>query len=101
MPSYSHRAEIMHLSPGERWYEVEELEHGITRIDEVQLHAFARSNIWLIRGSEQVLLVDTGTGLGPLREVVGSVTDRPAVGFATTGERGRGLAFGTRDDPEC
>jgi glyoxylase-like metal-dependent hydrolase (beta-lactamase superfamily II) len=82
---HSHRAEIMRLSPAESWYEVKELEHGIARIDEVQLHEFARSNIWLVSGSEQVLLVDTGTGLGPLREVVESVTDRPVIAFATTG----------------
>jgi glyoxylase-like metal-dependent hydrolase (beta-lactamase superfamily II) len=69
----------------EAWYEVQEVEDGIALIKELPLHDFACGNIWLVRGSERALLVDTGTGLGPLRATVKAVTDRPIVAFATAG----------------
>jgi glyoxylase-like metal-dependent hydrolase (beta-lactamase superfamily II) len=71
--------------PADSWYAVQEHEHRIALIKEVHVHDFACGNIWLVRGSERALLVDTGTGLGPLRATVASVTDRPVVAFATVG----------------
>ncbi len=45
-----------------RWYESRALDHGITLIDECHIRAGARSNIYLVRGRDRDLLVDSGTG---------------------------------------
>lgn len=75
----------MSLPVAARWYETEALEHGVTLIDEIHVAPLARSNIWLVRGSTRDLLVDTGTGVGPLRETVERLTDRPVLAVATLG----------------
>jgi glyoxylase-like metal-dependent hydrolase (beta-lactamase superfamily II) len=67
------------------WYAVQEQEHRVALIKEIHLHDFACGNIWLVRGSDRALLVDTGTGLGPLRATVEAVADRPVAAFATVG----------------
>ena len=68
-----------------RWYESRALDHGITLIDERHISADARSNIYLVRGRDRDLLVDSGTGLGPLAETVAQLTPRPVIAVATLG----------------
>jgi glyoxylase-like metal-dependent hydrolase (beta-lactamase superfamily II) len=75
----------MNLPVADRWYEIDECAHGLALVKELHVHDFARSNIWLVRGRRHALLVDTGTGLGPLRATIETVTDLPIVAFATVG----------------
>ena len=68
------------------WYRVGTADaNGVVPIDERHVDALARSNIWLIEGREKALLVDTGSGAGPLREAVAGATDKPVVAFAALG----------------
>ncbi|MCZ6720419.1 MAG: MBL fold metallo-hydrolase [Alphaproteobacteria bacterium] len=75
----------MTLPIAETWYESRPLENGISQIDELHIEPFTRSSIWLVEGSERDLLVDTGTGIGPLRATVAALTDRPVIAVATLG----------------
>lgn len=79
------REKPMGLPLAQRWYEAERAEQGVTLIREIHVAPGVCSNIWLVEGSERALLVDTGTGLGPLRATVESLTDRPIVAVATVG----------------
>ena len=59
-------------------YDVIMIQPGVFRI-----HEFGAGNIYLVIGTEKALLIDTGTGLGDLRKVVGSLTDLPVTVVAT------------------
>jgi glyoxylase-like metal-dependent hydrolase (beta-lactamase superfamily II) len=66
-----------------RWYETQELDDAICLLREPYVHPFARCNIWLVRGSERNLLIDSGTGLLPLKPVLPGIDDRPLIALAT------------------
>ena len=65
------------------WYECHKLAAGIWRIREPHVHSFARCNIWLVHGTERNLVIDSGTGLLPLRSILPGIDDRPVVAVAT------------------
>lgn len=57
------------------WFEVREVEPGIFGI--LEPHQWQQVISWLVIGSEQALLIDTGNGIGDIAAVVRSLTDRP------------------------
>jgi glyoxylase-like metal-dependent hydrolase (beta-lactamase superfamily II) len=65
-----------------RWYGSEQVDEAVTWIWEPHVDPFARCNIWLVRGRDADLLVDSGTGLRPLRPEIAR-TARPLVALAT------------------
>lgn len=67
------------------WYEHEAQGAGLWLIRERHVHPFARCNIWLLRGRDRDLLIDSGTGLRPLAPWVASPVGRPLVALATHG----------------
>lgn len=67
----------MSLPVADQWFEVTELEDGVVQILEPHVDPWLRANTWLIRGSESDLLVDTGLGIGRMRELVYELTDHP------------------------
>jgi glyoxylase-like metal-dependent hydrolase (beta-lactamase superfamily II) len=66
-----------------RWFEVTEVADGVFRITEPYVHAYVRSNAWLIRGSETHLLVDSGLGVGRLPDELAGRLDQPVIAVAT------------------
>jgi len=66
-----------------RWYESQELDESICLLREPHVDPFARCNIWLVRGSERNLLIDSGTGLSPLTPVLPGIDGRPLIALAT------------------
>ena len=75
----------MFLAVADSWYDFEIIAKGITWIDEHHIHPWAVGNIWLIEGTEQCLLFDTGTGLGDLEKTIAGLTDKPVTAIASTG----------------
>jgi glyoxylase-like metal-dependent hydrolase (beta-lactamase superfamily II) len=71
------------LPVAERWFDVTEVSDGVYRVTEPHVHAYVRSNAWLIRGSAAHLLVDTGLGVGRLSDELAGLLDRPVVAVAT------------------
>jgi glyoxylase-like metal-dependent hydrolase (beta-lactamase superfamily II) len=76
---------MMGLPIADEWYRTEPRDHGVILIDEFNVEPIARSNIWLVKGADRDLLVDSGTGVGPLRQLVESLSCHPIVAFATLG----------------
>ncbi len=71
------------LTVAEEWFEIDPAdEFGVRRVREP--HASGGS-IWLVEGSAQDLLVDTGIGVAPLRKFLEAHTDKPIVAFASVG----------------
>jgi glyoxylase-like metal-dependent hydrolase (beta-lactamase superfamily II) len=72
------------LPVAERWFSTASAADGVTMITERHLHPYIQSNLWLVRGKDRDLLVDTGNGVASLlgdlpelfdgREVIAVVT---------------------------
>ena len=72
------------LPLAERWFRTEDVGRGLTLLVEQHLDPFFESNVWHLRGRDRDLVVDTGNGIGPLREELAPlVGDRPVVAVAT------------------
>ena len=78
----------LELPIADRWFDAAEVEPGVVSIVEPHVHAWMRSNTWLVRGRDADLLVDTGNGVAPLAPVVEELrggSDRPLLAVATHG----------------
>lgn len=52
------------------WYERREIDDGLVRIGEPQVHQILRANVWWLRGTERDVVVDAGLGVVPLRREI-------------------------------
>ncbi len=71
------------MQVAERWYAHREVEDGVFLVWEPHVDPMIRGNMWLVRGSERDLLVDGGLGIGPLRDELVELFDRPVLALAT------------------
>jgi glyoxylase-like metal-dependent hydrolase (beta-lactamase superfamily II) len=55
------------LSVAERWFGVEDVGEGVTRLAEPHLSDLVSANLWWIRGQRHDVVVDTGLGVASLR----------------------------------
>ncbi len=62
------------------FYQVEPLFPGLTRIWDV-----ARTAMYLVEGKDKAVLIDTGVGVGDLKGLVDSLTDKPVTVLLTHG----------------
>jgi glyoxylase-like metal-dependent hydrolase (beta-lactamase superfamily II) len=67
----------------ERWFEHEEVDEGVLRIRESHVDPFLQANMFLIRGRDRDVLVDTGLGIGSLRAELADLFERPTIAVAT------------------
>ena len=65
------------------WFRRSTLPGGVTWLDEPHVAAFARCNIWHVRGRDRDLLVDTGLGLMSLRQAATDLFERPITAVLT------------------
>ena len=62
------------------WFRIRPAGEGLTQIDEPHVSPLLQANIWWLRGRDRDLVVDTGLGVGSLRdEVPGIAKADPAV----------------------
>ncbi len=66
-----------------RWFLPSSFRDGVIRITEPHVDEFLRANMYLVRGSERDLLVDSGLGLASLRDELEELFERPVVAVAT------------------
>jgi glyoxylase-like metal-dependent hydrolase (beta-lactamase superfamily II) len=67
----------------ERWFEHREIEDGVLLIREPYVDPFLQANLFLVRGRDRDLLVDSGLGLAPLRTQLAELWERPVTAVAT------------------
>ena len=65
------------------WFDVAEIDDGILRITEPHAVPLIRANLFLVRGRDRDLLVDSGLGIGSLREDLADLFERPVTAVAT------------------
>jgi glyoxylase-like metal-dependent hydrolase (beta-lactamase superfamily II) len=67
----------------ERWFEHQTADEGVVRITEPNVDPFLQANLFLVRGRDKDLLVDSGLGLAPLRGELADLFERPVIAVAT------------------
>jgi glyoxylase-like metal-dependent hydrolase (beta-lactamase superfamily II) len=65
------------------WYEIHQIDGGLSHIVESHVAPWMRCNMWLIHGRERNLLIDTGMGLRPLKREIAALTERPVAAVCT------------------
>ncbi len=73
----------MTLAVAEQWYEVRNCGHGISLVFEQHVDPGLRCNIWHVQGRNKDLLIDSGLGVVPLRNVVAELSSRPLLAVAS------------------
>ncbi|MFB3738397.1 MAG: MBL fold metallo-hydrolase [Candidatus Velamenicoccus archaeovorus] len=71
------------LPVADRWFELREVADGVHLIEEPHVDPYLASNVWLVRGRDRDLVIDTANGIAPLRPVVEGHGGRPVVAVAT------------------
>jgi glyoxylase-like metal-dependent hydrolase (beta-lactamase superfamily II) len=67
----------------ERWFDVEQVDEGVLRITEPHALPLIRANLYLIRGRDRDVMVDSGLGIASLRSELADLFERPVVALAT------------------
>jgi len=65
------------------WFVKTPVDQQITLVTEPFVDPFFSANIWLVRGADADLVVDTGMGLRPLRPVLDLTPGKPVLALAT------------------
>lgn len=65
------------------WFARQEIGGQITQLTEPYVDPYFSANIWLVRGRDADLLVDTGMGLRPLRPALELTPGKPVLALAT------------------
>ena len=73
----------MQVATAEGWYRTRPLADGVTHIDEPNIRAFYRCNVWHVRGRDRDMLVDSGMGVVSLRRQVPLTSGRPCIAVAS------------------
>ena len=61
------------------WYDTRSYPNSVTRVYEKYIDPYWSGNIWVIKGSEASLVVDTGTGIVSPIPTIESITNTPLV----------------------
>lgn len=64
------------------WYGIEPHKAGVIRLQEVHIHPYWSGSIWLLRGANRDLVIDSGTGIVPPAPVVNAISSRPVLAIA-------------------
>jgi glyoxylase-like metal-dependent hydrolase (beta-lactamase superfamily II) len=65
------------------WFARERVDDDVWHIWEPEVHRFIRCNIWLVKGRDRALLVDTGLGVVSLATAIHDLLDQPVTAAAT------------------
>jgi glyoxylase-like metal-dependent hydrolase (beta-lactamase superfamily II) len=65
------------------WFVRKPIDRQITLVTEPYVDPYFSANIWLVRGGDVDLVVDTGMGLRPLRPVLELTPGKPVLALAT------------------
>jgi glyoxylase-like metal-dependent hydrolase (beta-lactamase superfamily II) len=71
------------LPIADRWFEMKRISDDITLLWEPHVIPLMRCNIWHVRGRDRDLMIDTGMGVGSLKEAAIALLDKPVTAVAT------------------
>src|SRR5262245_66268780 len=65
------------------WFRKRSLGDGLITYDEPFMNSYVRANMYLVRGRDMDLLVDTGMGVSRLSEAIEVMPGKPLLALAT------------------
>ncbi len=65
------------------WFNVTQIDDGVSLIHENHVASWMRCNIWLIKGRERDLLIDSGMGLVPLKPFISKLSGQAITAVST------------------
>ena len=71
------------LPIADRWFEMKRMSDDITLLWEPHVVPLMRCNIWHVRGRDRDLMIDTGMGVGNLREAAKNLLEKKVTAVAT------------------
>ena len=71
------------LPIADRWFEMKRISDDITLLWEPHVVPLMRCNIWHVRGRDRDLMIDTGMGVGSLREAAKNLLGKKVTAVAT------------------
>ena len=71
------------LPVADAWFHVEDAGCGVHLITEPYCHRLVRANCFLVKGRDRDMLVDSGMGIGALRQALAPLLDKPLLVVAT------------------
>lgn len=72
----------MTLSVADPWFGVEPVDRGLLRLREAHVDPFLAGSMWLVRGRARALLIDSGTGIMPLRATAEAIAGTEVIAVA-------------------
>jgi glyoxylase-like metal-dependent hydrolase (beta-lactamase superfamily II) len=66
-----------------QWFTTQKINDGLYLITEPHYYWWNRANLWLIKGRDQDLLIDTGLGVSSLRHHIAALIDKPLLAIAS------------------
>lgn len=66
----------------ELWYAIRPYEPSIIRIAEIHIDPYAVGDIWLVKGADRSLVLDTGSGIVASAPIVDAVAETPVLAIA-------------------
>ena len=66
----------------ETWYGIDPCPGGVLRLREAPVDPYMSGDIWLVRGAERDLVVDSGMGILPPGPVIAGLSDKPVLAVA-------------------
>jgi glyoxylase-like metal-dependent hydrolase (beta-lactamase superfamily II) len=67
----------------DQWFATHQIQHDLYCITEAHYWWWNRANLWLIKGRDQDLLIDTGLGVASLRKYIANLIDKPLLAVAS------------------
>ena len=67
----------------DQWFKVTHFSDGISLIHEIHIASWLRCNIWLVRGRDKDMLVDSGMGLVPLKPAIAALSNNPVIAISS------------------
>jgi glyoxylase-like metal-dependent hydrolase (beta-lactamase superfamily II) len=82
-------------SIAEFWFAINHCENDVLQLREIWIDPYLTGNIWLMRGSERSIVIDTGTGILSPVPILNGIAQQPLTAIACNGwyDHAGGLHF--------
>jgi glyoxylase-like metal-dependent hydrolase (beta-lactamase superfamily II) len=67
----------------ESWFATQQIDAGLYPIAKPYYYSYNQANLWLIKGQNQDLIIDTGLGVANLRSYIANLIDKPLLAIAS------------------
>lgn len=67
----------------DHWFSTQRIQDDLYLITEPHYYWYNRANLWLVKGRDRDVLIDTGLGVSSLRQYIATLLDKPLLAIAS------------------